>query len=408
MKKLITASFIIALALVFHLTSRPQYSIIQSFGTNCSGCHFNVQGGGVRTTGGWASRNTISLIPAEFMNQIFTSNSWVDDKVLFGLDARPQLAKWPAQGQGSEVPVGTTEYNFMLMQLTPYLIITPFDWLSFEGQYNISYNLYKDKRYVGQNPFAASAVIRAGNNLPQLRVGYFQPPMGMKWDDHTLLSHQFYGKSRSPVIPDDYSELGAQIDYEGIPWLSASAGAFTSNNMAQYAVKQLVNESMRDLPVDEAEFKTVHLVDSNTISLVGRAFISPNIGMGLTSYFGGTMFWNNDYYITNLFLGVGISDKFAFLAEYMDMNKENSRRAITFLGEFTYQITESFLPYLRAERQMTREVTEKDPYYTNQLILGAHIYLLPYIDLLPEWRIVDKEHVSGYHSSIAFQMHIWY
>jgi hypothetical protein len=408
MKKLFIASFIIVLGLVFHLTSRPQYSIIQSFGTNCSACHFNVQGGGSRIASGWASRNTISLLPADWMSEIFTANSWMDDKITFGLDARPQLAKWPAAGQGTEVPVGTTEYNFMLMQLTPYLIISPFSWLSFEGQYNVSYNLYTDKRYVGQHPFAASAIFKVSSDLPQLRVGYFQPTMENKWDDHTLLSHQFYGKSRSVVVPDDYAELGAQLDYEGIPWLSASLGAFTSNNLAQYSVKTYLDESMRSKPVDDSEFKSIKLVDSNSISIVGRAFVSPNLGAGLTSYIGGTMFYNNDYYISNLFLGIGISDKFAFLAEFTDANKKDSRRAITYLGEFTYNLTESFLPYLRFERQLTREVTEKNPYYTNQVVLGAHVYVLPYVDLLPEWRIVDKEHIEGYHSSFAVQLHLWY
>jgi hypothetical protein len=294
------------------------------------------------------------------------------------------------------------------MQLTPYLIISPFSWLSFEGQYNVSYNLYTDKRYVGQHPFAASAIFKVSSDLPQLRVGYFQPTMANKWDDHTLLSHQFYGKSRSVVVPDDYAELGAQLDYEGIPWLSASLGAFTSNNLAQYSVKTYLDESMRSKPVDDAEFKSIKLVDSNSISIVGRAFVSPNLGAGLTSYIGGTMFYNNDYYISNLFLGIGISDKFAFLAEFTDANKKDSRRAITYLGEFTYNLTESFLPYLRFERQLTREVTEKNPYYTNQVVLGAHVYVLPYVDLLPEWRIVDKEHIEGYHSSFAVQLHLWY
>lgn len=409
MKKILLIVFLTLLAVGFHLTSRPQYSILQSFGTNCSACHFNVQGGGVRTQGGWMSRNGISLLPGDFINSTLTGNTFFDGNLLLGMDSRLQWAKWPAPGQGSTVPVGTTEYNFMAMQLTPYILITPFEWLSLEAQYNVAYELYTDKRYVGQNPFMASAVIKLSNDIPQLRLGYFQPTMSMKWDDHTILGHQFYGgKGRAVVKPDDYAELGAQLDYEAISWLSLSAGAFSSNNLAQFQVKQLIDPSMANLPIQDSHFKTVNLVDSNTVSLSGRAMISPELGLGLTSYFGGGFLLNGDYYVSNLFMGIGMSDKWALLAEFTDHGKKDSRRAISWLGELTYQVSESVLPFIRAERQTTREVNLKDVYYVNQLVLGAHIYILPYFDLLPEYRIVDREHIDGYHSSIAFQIHIWY
>jgi len=152
----------------------------------------------------------------------------------------------------------------------------------------------------------------------------------------------------------------------------------------------------------------VNLVDSNTISLSGRAMISPELGMGLTSYFGGSFLLNGDFYFSNLFMGIGMSEKWAFLAEFTDHGKKDSRRSISWLGELTYQVSDSFLPFIRAERQTTREVNLKDLYYVNQFVLGAHIYILPYFDLLPEYRIVDREHIDGYHSSIAFQIHIWY
>jgi len=391
MKKFLILSFFVLLVVVFHMTSRPQYSILQSFGTDCSGCHFNTQGGGVRTPGGWMSRNAISTLPGDWMTDIFTTNAWFDDKLYVGMDTRLQWAKWPAPGQGEDVPIGTTEYNFMAMQVTPYLVVQPFEWLAFEGQYNIAYDLYEDKRYIGQNPFAASMVLMPGDGLPKLRVGYFQPPMSMKWDDHTLLSHQFYGaRGRRPVIPDDYAELGGQIDYEhyfsDLGSLSLSAGGFSSNNMAQFA----------------------NTVDSNTISMVGRFMISPQIDWDFTTFLTGNGFINGDYYIASLSLGWGLADNYSLILEYSDMEKKDIQRAITLLGEFTYQITESILPFVRAERQLTRESNQPAANYTNQVVLGAHINILPYFDLLPEYRIVDREWIDGYHSQFAFQIHIWY
>jgi hypothetical protein len=413
MKKFLVIGFFALLLVAIHLNSRPQYSLLQSFGTDCSNCHFNVQGGGVRTPGGWMSRNSITMIPADFMNDLFTTDSWWDDKIVVGLDSRMQIAKWPAPGQGTEVPIGTTEYQFMAMQLTPYLTFQPLSWLALEAQYNIAYDLYEDKRFIAQQPFAASLYIMPGENLPQLRIGYFQPTMSMKWDDHTLLGHQFYGaKGRFPVIPIDYAELGAQIDYEvyfdGFGGLSMSGGGFSANNMAQYTTMQLKDPDYASLPINDTLYKMVSVVDSNTVSLVGRIMFSPEINWDFTTFVGATGFLNGDYYIANVFLGFGMADKFSFLLEYTDSEKDNARRAISWLGEFTYQIHEAFLPYIRAERQLTREVTEPAANYTNQFILGAHVFIFPYVDLVPEYRIVDREWIDGYHASFAFQIHIWY
>ena len=413
MKKILVICFFTSIVLVVHLVSRPQYSLLESFGTDCSNCHFNNQGGGVRIPAGWMSRNTVTIFPADFMDNIFTTNAWFDDKLIFGLDSRLQHAKWPASGQGTEVPIGTTEYQFMVMQLTPYLVIQPFDWIAFEGQYNIAYHIYTDKRFIGQNPFAVSMYIMPGENLPHLRIGYFQPTMALKWDDHTLLGHQFYGTTgRAPVIPDDYAELGAQIDYEffinSFANISLSAGGFSSNNMAQFTTMQLKSDEYINLPINDTLYKSVQLVDSNTVSFVGRIMLTPEINWDYTSFIGATGFLNNDYYLTDLFLGFGLADKFSLLLEYTDMEKKNARRAMTVLGEFTYKVHETFLPYIRIERQKTREVTQPSANYINQFVLGAHIYIFPYIDLLPEYRIVDREWIEGFHSSVAFQIHIWY
>jgi len=49
-----------------------------------------------------------------------------------------------------------------------------------------------------------------------------------------------------------------------------------------------------------------------------------------------------------------------------------------------------------------------DKFESNQYVFGSHIYLLPYIDLLPEYRIYDRGEVSGYSSQWTFQIHVFY
>lgn len=393
MRKFLVFAFIFILAFVFYLDSRPQYSLLQSFGTKCTACHINTQGGGVRTNGGWVSRKDISLIPTTSIGlggffDMMSTNSWANDMISAGMDTRLQSAKWGTPGKSNR--------DFMLMQATPYLVLKPFDWLMLEGQYNIAYNVYTDKRYVGQNPWAASAYLKINQDLPTLRVGYFQPTFGIKWDDHTLLTRQYIGKTaRMPIIPDDYTEWGAQLDYESISWLSASAGVFKSNNMAKLSV---IDKSGKPIPV----------VDSTKMAIALRGFVTPELGHGFVGFLGGTYYMNGDYYIGNLHLGIGMPDKFSFLLEYMDTEKKDARRTQALSGEVTYQLTESLLPFVRIEREQVRNASELQLYYSTQYVLGAHVYLLPFIDVLPEYRIFDREHIDGYSSQWALQLHVWY
>ena len=414
MKKILIITSFLTVAIVFYATSRPQYSILQSFGTKCSNCHENIQGGGVRNGGGWMARKDISLIPTSAIGlssafDQLSTNSWASDMILFGIDARYQWAKWPAPSTKDTVPSaeypygytqkGNTAYDNMFMQLTPYLVIKPFSFLTLEGQYNIAYEIEKTKRYPGQSAYAFSAYIKPGEGLPTLRAGYFQPTLALKWDDHTILGHTFY--RGAPVVPDDFAEWGAQVDYEATSWLSLSGGAFKSTNMS----------------------KVIPLKDS--LSFVGRAFISPDIGKGLIGYATGTMFLNGDYRIGNVQFAIGMPDKICLLVEFTNTQKatfhptdltntdniaDNAvyQNTFSWLGELTYQVTDNFLPFARIERQNSRSGQNTQPLMINQYVIGAHIYLLPYVDLLPEYRVVDKEITPGYHSQFAFQIHVWY
>jgi hypothetical protein len=163
----------------------------------------------------------------------------------------------------------------------------------------------------------------------------------------------------------------------------------------------------------------------DSLSFSGRVFLSPELGHGLIGYATGSMFLNGDYKIGNVQFAIGMPDKLCLLLEFTNTQKakfhpsdltnpdnvaDNAAYKNTFswLGELTYQVTDNFLPFARIERQNSRSGDNTQPLMVNQYILGAHIYLLPYIDLLPEYRIVDKEITPGYHSQFAFQIHVWY
>jgi len=395
MKKLIFVilSFVLAGGMI---CSRPQYSILQTYGTKCSSCHINVQGGGIRTIGGWLSRKDFSLINPEwiglkkFFETLTARNSYLDDKIIVGFDVRAQSARWP-KGPSS------SERDYMLMQASPYLAIQPVQWVLFEGFYNIAYELENDKRYPAQQPYSFSVYLKPSENLPTLRIGYFQPPIGQKWDDHTMFVRTAVARyGRHYIVPDDYAEWGAQIDYESIPWLSLSAGAFTGKKLS------IIN-------VPDKNGKPISIVKDNSIAIATRGMFSPpEFIKGLNSYFGGSFYFNDDYYISSAFLGIGLPDRVSLIGEYVRTQKKDSRLSLSFTAELTYQLIESVLPFIRAERSILKDKNENNPVYATNLVFGSHINLLPSVDLLIEYRILDREHLEGYFSQWAIQLHLFY
>lgn len=396
MKKILIVFTSIFLILGGESFARPQYSILQTYGTKCSACHINIQGGGIRSIGGWLSRKDISLINPEwiglkkFFENLTARNSYLNDKAIVGFDLRAQSARWP-KGPAS------SEHEYMVMQASPYLAIQPTNWLSLEGFYNIAYELEKDKRYPAQQPYSFSLYVKPSENLPSLRVGFFQPPIGQKWDDHTMFVRTSIARyGRHYVVPDDYAEWGAQIDYESLPWLSLSAGIFSGKNLS---IIKVPDKSGNPIPI----------VKDNSFGIATRGMLSPpEYIKGMNSYLGGSFYFNDDYYISSLYVGIGFPDRISLIGEYIRTQKKDSRLSLSFTAELTYQLLESVLPFVRAERSILKDKNENNPVYATNLVLGSHIYLLPSLDLLIEYRILDREHLEGYFSQWAIQLHLFY
>jgi len=417
MKKLITI-VLITFVLSPLLLARPQYSILQTYGTKCSNCHVNNNYGGQRSTAGFISRNAMSVIKPEWVGLkglyefLDDKNAFIDDKIVWGLDFRYQNARWGQTNKLQETrdtnlqPVRPTlERKGMIMQLAPYISLYPIDWLKIDGMYNFSYDIEPNMRYKGQQPGTVSATFDIHKDLPTIRIGYFPPEMALDFDDHTLLVRQVAGNARSqPLIPADYAELGIQLNYDRIDWLSASFGIFESKNMA-------------DLLIDNA----IPVVDKNTLSSVFNVSVNSELPLGLIGFLGTTHYLNGnlktdngiyigrDYYtISTIYLGFGKSDLFSIMAEYSTSNKQSIRKVDNFLIEATYQLIEPVNIFLRYETANTDLKLKNEKYDATQYVIGSHIYILPYVDLLPEYRIYDRGDVSGYSSQWAIQLHIFY
>lgn len=417
MKKILFC-VLISLIVVYFGYSRPQYSLLQTFGMKCENCHYNVQGGGVRTANGWMARKDISLIKpsslglGSFFDFIGGSNTFVNDIFTVGMDLRYQSAQWPSPTQTNPA---ATKRDQMLMQFSPYLIVTPVKWFSFEGMYNLAYDIVKDKRFIGQQPGAWSINFRPADNLPYLRIGYFQPTIATKYDDHTMLIYDVAMGTKfiQPFKPDDYAEFGAQLDYQSVSWLGASLGVFQSRNLAAYSATDYLG-------------RTEPLVNSDRASITGRLAFYPTIGGGFNTFFGGMFLYNGPYkfnnqdindtyfYMTDLFWNIGMGDKLALMTEYVSTEKQFARTTDNFLVELDYQLMDGLIAYARGERATTstREldngIYSKPVVASNQFVFGLHIAPLPFIDLIPEYRIYRSEELLGTMKQWAFQLHVFY
>lgn len=418
-KNIILTGFFSLLILGFivgsNLYSRPQYSVMRSMGTKCTSCHINSNYGGQRNFAGWLASSSIGIVDPSSIglggawDAMANTNSIWDDRIMFGADIRFQNAKWATsaglnQGrdeQGALLEKPDFERKFMTMQLMPYVKIQATDWLSFDASYNVGYDIHDDMRYASQQPYYASARISISEELPSLRIGYFSPSIGVDYDDHTLLVRQIAGAGRStPLITPDYAELGAELNYDGIEWLNASFGVFESKN---------------------ADPNFVH---TNSLSTVSNISFHPSLPYGLNTYFGVSNYFNGklrnddgmyfarDYLnITSFYFNIGLSDRLALMTEYITSNKvlaqaDPYREINNYLVELDYQFLEGLNVFARYEVGNT--LIDGKEYNVNQYVFGTHIFLLPFIDILPEYRIYDRGDISDYSSQWAIQLHLFY
>jgi len=381
-----------------NLSSKPSYSMLS--GNRCLNCHITPNGGGLRNQLGVYSKEDASLISPESIGlknfySVFKSaqeEAAEEHSLYFGLDSRFQSLKWGAGSDRFKI----FDRKIFMMQLTPYIAYYPFEWMSVNAQYNLAEltgNLYR-----AQKSWSAGINIQPDFDYPKLRIGYIQPSIGGRHDDHTLLIRQTAGQFGAyPYLPPDYTEWGAEMSYNYYKWFSATVGAFMSQSMSENIVK---NKSNTNIP----------LVGKNIIFKLARLEFFPRFFDGMLNLnFGGSYYTGGDFNMFNLFFNAGITDKIALLAEYATTNKNELRTTDNFLIELDYQVLPSIILFARAEKANTKEnLSETLSWTTYQYVIGANIYLLPYLDIKPEYRIYDRAHVESSTAQYTLQIHFYY
>jgi len=371
--------------------ARPQYSMLS--GNKCMNCHVHSQGAGLRSSLGSYSKKDVGFfnIKDTWLGNAFENisdyNSFADELITFGFDYRMLSARLG----GPE----NSKREYFTMQATPYLAVKPFDWLVFSGQYNFS-----NRVYPAQSRWTAFAIIQPDLKYPHLKFGMLKPSIGNFYDDHTSLVRQVASPSRAlPIVPPDYAELGTEISYESLKYLSITAGIYKANNMSE-------NTIFDDFG------KPVPLAEKNSLSKLFRiAYLPRFFDNEINTNIGASIYNNSDFNIINLFAHFGWTDKISLLTEYMISDKKDLRKTNNYSVEILYNFLDALAfsaRYGKASTDLIFDDSYTENYKSQQIVFGANIYPLPYIEIRPEYRIFDREFAKSYSAQWVVQLHIYY
>lgn len=370
----------------------PQFSALT--GNRCVNCHVSPTGGGLRNELGWYSWYDVSMVPrkSSLISWAYPedeSNQFFDGLLTVGMDIRVQNTR--------QFLEGSSRATFP-MQASLYAAVTPVKAVTVEGTFNLAALRISDvtrNTYPGQRMGSASVLFQPDASLPLIRAGLFRPSIGMRYDDHTMAPFSWANTSlRQTYLAPDWSEFGAELNYESLKWLSVQAGVFGS-------------EALSRLRVNNGQSSQT-VIQGNSPTLTARAVVWPRaFNDMLNMWFGGSMLMNGDFRMTSAFAGIGLSDHISLMLDYTTTELDDAIRTSNFMAELGYQVYSPLYVYGRYERYTTDQELAPGTIVANAAVFGAQIFVLPYVELRPEYRIWDtwKE---GTANRWNLQLHLFY
>ena len=366
---------------VHQAEATAQFSLLT--GNRCINCHMTTQGGAQRDELGQYAMDGVGLLAPD--QTLPGRTAFANGKVLMGADFRAQMAR-------SHVSPDA-ERRYFPMQAAVYTTVRPSNAVKIEGTYN-----FGPKKYDGQKAWTASLMYQPTFNWPMLRVGHFQPPIGMRYDDHTMLVRQTPDVvGASSLIAPNYAEYGAEVHYYRKLWLSVTAGVYGARALAENDIPTV------GLPVSLIQ-------DRDKPSYLGRVVFWPRlVPQKMNFYVGGSLLKNDDFQLSNLFGGLGRQDRVAVMAEVAFSDKENLRTTRTMSVDVSIQPKPGLILYARGEHgAVTHERTGSAniELTTRQAVFGGQIFLTPQVEVRPEYRLLDTETFRS--GRYAVQLHVFY
>jgi len=388
-------TFILMAGFYYSSIATPQLALWS--GNPCSACHISNQGGGMRTEFGWKfskESSTFSILD-EPLASVYSIDkekySYLDSLFAFGLDFRYQSTR----SNKSEDAVR----QYYPMQASIYGNTQPIKGFIIEGQYN-----YGRLVYLGQQEWSASAIIKPDKSLPYFRIGKFEPAMGLYDCDMTNMDRRLAVPDGSEqFIPPDYSELGAEIIYESLDWLSVNAGIFDSWNLGK-------------MKVWGNDLKYVSVEHNPSFAVKATIYPEWYFEDFSSSFLGASILVNGGFAYYNAFAGYNITDNISIEARYSGSylngyvdTVENKRISGNIIGQINYMPFRGIFINFRAETGNANLNGDGETVYdfnANQYIVSGKFLLIPYLELIADYRIVSCEYYTS--GRWLFQVHLYY
>jgi hypothetical protein len=392
-------------------------------GTPCTACHHSPNGAGARTDIGWGSMNHVgALTYAQLGLQKFhnvDSNTWLDGAVSVSLDARLQTARLGSPALQDQADGSTTttypDYTTFPMQFQPSIAVMPMEGLTLLGSYLAGPGArdgdFCDPAFPGMPCYQAFAKYELGGRLPTVRVGMFQPSIGIQHDDHTLLIRGDAKRRRTPIIPPFYSELGAEIIAQPIQWLRAEVGGFASkglddalNTGSETADLSAVAYSARVTVLPHFEFGGAAPSEADEFADDFDDEAPPAEPFVLNTWLGASIYGSGDFRMVNGFLGLGHRSGVAFLAEVAHTTRTIDYETLNGFVGLSYSLFNWLTFNARAERAQTTEGA--DEALTTAYVGGLEFFPLPYVEIRPEYRLTETADYRFGQATV--QVHLFY
>ncbi len=390
-------------ALILLLAARseaiPRFSLLT--GTRCSACHFDPQGSGIRTELGWEMMNQTGLFQwgGPDTSSVSPTNMLYNGTVVPGGDARFQLVRYSKTNQELLIPMQLTTS----LAVIPSPTVTAFTNINWASVYVRAVTSPTDLfgtssgLYPGETDYDATLMYSPGITLPSIRVGMIEPSISIRQDDHTLFAHQEAAQQGIALIPPYYNEIGAEVTYEGMKWLTVNAGVFNAYNLS------LIDPSIGTV---KNNFDFTHP------SISARVMFWPQLlDQGLNGEFGGSILLNGSFEMINAWAGIGLADKATFYLEGM-YNKDAIQRIVrNFSVIGSLELTSWLAAEWRYDWGMTEVYPGQSLAYASAFLAGFEFFPLPYIEVRPEYRVFDQNpfYGTGKHTGQwTGQIHIFY
>ncbi len=346
----------------------------------------------MRTELGWEMMNYTGLFQWGRQDSNTVSNSILDNMVYPGGDARFQMVRVTQTNQELLIPMQlSTSLGFVPNhQISIY---TDINWASVYVRHDTS---APSGLYPGETDYDLTLQYEPDITLPSIRVGMIEPSIGILQDDHTgFTSMDAY--NNITLVPPYYNEIGGELTYEGMKWLTVNAGVFNDKNLA------LIDPTVT---TPSSSFDFTH----PTVS--GRVVLWPQLlEEGINGEFGGSMLVNGDFRMLNGFGGFGLADKATFYVEglYCKDAADKIIRNFSILGSL--KLADWLIWEWRYDWGMTEVYPGVQLGYATGFLAGFEFFPLPYIEIRPEYRVTDLNpfYGTGTHTGQwTAQVHFFY